>query len=138
MVQGAFASHPGKPYEAQRLYQFGIVKMSREQIELPCFEGIKGCEEALELALSADGKKPHAHKHDHKKHDPKDHGHHMHSKQEMEAIAKMRFFSDHPPEETYGRWESVIPKEGGGSIHMSLGMQTVHAILSPSGKILLI
>ncbi|CAF0855980.1 unnamed protein product [Adineta steineri] len=37
-----------------------------------------------------------------------------------------------------GSWESVIPEPGGGAIGKILGMQTVHTILLPSGKILLI
>lgn len=35
-----------------------------------------------------------------------------------------------------GRWETVIPKPGGAAIERVLGMQTVHAVLLPSGKVL--
>lgn len=41
-----------------------------------------------------------------------------------------------PNPAVYGRWETVIPKEGGASINRILGMQTVHAILLPTGKVL--
>ena len=49
----------------------------------------------------------------------------------------MRFHSDHPKETIYGKWESVLPKPGGGSVDRSLGMQTVHVIMLPSGKLLM-
>jgi hypothetical protein len=36
----------------------------------------------------------------------------------------------------YGRWETVIPNAGGAATERILGMQTVHAVLLPSGKVL--
>jgi len=36
----------------------------------------------------------------------------------------------------YGRWETVIPAADGAAIGKVLGMQTVHTILLPSGKVL--
>jgi len=41
-----------------------------------------------------------------------------------------------PPPEKYGRWETVIPNAGGAAVERVLGMQTVHAVLLPSGKVL--
>ena len=37
-----------------------------------------------------------------------------------------------------GSWETIIPEAGGGAIGKVLGMQTVHAVLLPSDKILLV
>lgn len=36
----------------------------------------------------------------------------------------------------FGRWETVIPDSNGAAIGRILGMQTVHAVLLPSGKVL--
>jgi hypothetical protein len=41
-----------------------------------------------------------------------------------------------PDPAVYGRWETVIPAAGGAAIERILGMQTVHAVLLPSGKVL--
>lgn len=41
-----------------------------------------------------------------------------------------------PDPMVYGRWETVIPAAGGAAIERVLGMQTVHAVLLPSGKVL--
>jgi hypothetical protein len=41
-----------------------------------------------------------------------------------------------PDPAVYGRWETVIPQAGGAAIERILGMQTVHAVLLPSGKVL--
>lgn len=41
-----------------------------------------------------------------------------------------------PDPAVYGRWETVIPAPGGAAIERILGMQTVHAVLLPSGKVL--
>jgi hypothetical protein len=43
-----------------------------------------------------------------------------------------------PPRQQYGAWETVIPKPDGAAIHRILGMQTVHTVLLPSGKVLMI
>ena len=52
---------------------------------------------------------------------------------------KLRHFEDEcPPELEGGAWNGIIPAEGSAAIHNILGMQTVHAVLLPSGKILLI
>lgn len=42
-----------------------------------------------------------------------------------------------PDPKIYGRWETVIPEKGGAAIERVLGMQTVHTVLLPSGKVLL-
>jgi galactose oxidase-like protein len=42
-----------------------------------------------------------------------------------------------PDPTIYGRWETVVPEKGGAAIERVLGMQTVHAVLLPSGKVLL-
>lgn len=41
-----------------------------------------------------------------------------------------------PDPAVYGRWQTVIPAAGGAAIERVLGMQTVHAVLLPSGKVL--
>src|SRR5687768_16483534 len=41
-----------------------------------------------------------------------------------------------PDPAVYGRWETVIPRADGAAIERILGMQTVHAVLLPSGKVL--
>ncbi|MBT8233337.1 MAG: DUF1929 domain-containing protein [Saprospiraceae bacterium] len=71
----------------------------------------------------------------HKGHDEhKSHDHHKHS---FEMLKKLRYNSDHGEKHIYGTWESIVPKPGGGAVGKSLGMQTVHNILLPSGKILM-
>lgn len=45
--------------------------------------------------------------------------------------------SDNPSPAKYGAWETVIPERNGAAIHKSLGMASIHAILLPSGKVLL-
>lgn len=66
-----------------------------------------------------------------------DHHHHVHQEEDIERINALRFDSDHPAINIYGKWESVIPEKGGGAVGKSLGMQTVHNILLPSGKVLM-
>lgn len=41
-----------------------------------------------------------------------------------------------PDPAVYGRWQTVIPDSSGAAIGRILGMQTVHAVLLPSGKVL--
>lgn len=41
-----------------------------------------------------------------------------------------------PDPAVYGRWQTVIPEADGAAIERILGMQTVHAVLLPSGKVL--
>lgn len=41
-----------------------------------------------------------------------------------------------PDPAVHGRWETVIPDSSGAAIGRILGMQTVHAVLLPSGKVL--
>lgn len=45
--------------------------------------------------------------------------------------------SDSPDPESYGAWEQVIPESSSPAIHGSLGMPTIHAMVLPSGKVLL-
>ena len=52
---------------------------------------------------------------------------------------KLRNFKHPKPEELEGgAWEGVIPAEGSAAVNNILGMQTVHAVLLPSGKLLLV
>lgn len=52
---------------------------------------------------------------------------------------KLRNYEDACPEpHEGGAWEGVIPADGSASIVNILGMQTVHAVMLPSGKILLV
>ncbi len=55
----------------------------------------------------------------------------------MEKMKAMRFWSQDPDEAIHGSWKTVIPKDDGAAIGRILGMQTVHTVLLPSGKILL-
>jgi hypothetical protein len=41
-----------------------------------------------------------------------------------------------PNPAVFGRWETVIPDSSGAAVERILGMQTVHAVLLPSGKVL--
>lgn len=41
-----------------------------------------------------------------------------------------------PDPALFGRWETVIPDSSGAAVGRVLGMQTVHAVLLPSGKVL--
>ena len=43
-----------------------------------------------------------------------------------------------PPALEGGAWEGVFPAEGSSAVHNILGMQTVHVVMLPSGKLLLI
>jgi len=43
-----------------------------------------------------------------------------------------------PSPEKFGAWNTVIPAAGGAAIGEILGMQTVHTVMLPSGKILMI
>ena len=81
------------------------------------------------------GQDPHQqHRHDPQKKDGQNHHGHHH---DHEAMAKLRILSDHEHPNLVGSWSTVIPEAGGGAIGQSLGMQTVHTILLPSGKILM-
>ncbi|PON15077.1 hypothetical protein C2W62_25705 [Candidatus Entotheonella serta] len=44
---------------------------------------------------------------------------------------------DHPDPRRVGAWETVIPSDSGAAVNRVLGMQAVHAVLLPSGKILI-
>ncbi len=44
---------------------------------------------------------------------------------------------DSPNPQAYGAWDTVIPASDGAAIGRILGMQTVHSVLLPSGKLLL-
>lgn len=62
-----------------------------------------------------------------------------HSLHIPEVSCKLRNYQDVCPAELEGgAWDGVIPAEGSAAIHNILGMQTVHAVLLPSGKVLLI
>jgi hypothetical protein len=67
---------------------------------------------------------------------PHVHDHHKHET-DFEKLKKIRATSTHAKKEIYGSWETVIPEIEGAAIHNILGMQTVHSVLLPSGKILL-
>jgi hypothetical protein len=49
-----------------------------------------------------------------------------------------RFGGSHPEPRQGGAWESVVPNAGSAAVHNILGMQTVHTVMLPSGRILLI
>lgn len=52
---------------------------------------------------------------------------------------RLRHFDDDAPAAMLGgAWESVIPAAGSAAIHNILGMQTVHATMLPSGRLLLV
>ncbi|KAL1493510.1 hypothetical protein AB1Y20_017214 [Prymnesium parvum] len=64
-----------------------------------------------------------------------------HNSHEHEAASTAPSDSDcigHNPEPTRcGQWASIIPETDGAAIGQELGMQLVHAVLLPSGKVLL-
>lgn len=76
------------------------------------------------------------HQHHNNKSNPSTTGN-IHVKHDVKKVAAMQFYSADHDEKSIGKWESVVPQIGGGAIGKSLGMQTVHAIMLPSGKILL-
>src|SRR4029079_4074571 len=43
-----------------------------------------------------------------------------------------------PSREKFGTWRTVTPEADGGAIGAILGMQTVHTVMLPSGKVLMI
>lgn len=53
-------------------------------------------------------------------------------------LKEERFDDSCPEPSEGGAWESVIPRAGSAAIHNILGMQTVHTVMLPSGRILLI
>jgi hypothetical protein len=62
-----------------------------------------------------------------------------HTRHVPAVSCKLRNFDDEcPPPKEGGAWESVIPAEGSAAIHNILGMQTVHATMLPSGRLLLV
>ncbi len=42
-----------------------------------------------------------------------------------------------PEPEIYGQWETVLPRDDGAAVGSVLGMQSVHNVLLPSGKVLM-
>ena len=55
------------------------------------------------------------------------------------VTCKLRHFDDECPAPSEGgAWEGIIPAEGSAAIHNILGMQTVHAAMLPSGRLLLV
>lgn len=55
----------------------------------------------------------------------------------MANMKELRKVSIDADEAEYGSWNSVIPNKNGAAIRRILGMQTVHNVLLPSGKILM-
>jgi hypothetical protein len=51
---------------------------------------------------------------------------------------EFRRFAMSPDKKLVGAWETVLPVEDGAAIRNILGMQTVHSVLLPSGKVLLV
>jgi len=43
---------------------------------------------------------------------------------------------DHPNALSGGSWQVVVPELGGGAVGKSLGIQTVHSVLLPTGEVL--
>lgn len=64
-----------------------------------------------------------------------------HTRHVPTVSCKLRHFEDEddcPPPLEGGRWDGVVPAPGSAAVHSVLGMQTVHAALLPSGRILLV
>ena len=57
--------------------------------------------------------------------------------QKLNQLRKLRFTSHAPEEHRFGRWDTVIPESGGAAIGAVLGMQSVHTVLLPSGRVLM-
>jgi hypothetical protein len=55
----------------------------------------------------------------------------------MKEMKVLREKSDDADEKEHGSWNSVIPDINGAAVGRILGMQTVHNVLLPSGKILM-
>ncbi len=55
---------------------------------------------------------------------------------ESEAI-QFRRTTSNPDELKFGKWDTVMPEHNGASIGSILGMQTVHVMLLPSGRVLM-
>ena len=53
-------------------------------------------------------------------------------------LIKVILGQDHPSPVLGGSWQVVVPELGGGAVGKSLGMQTVHAALVPSGEVLVV
>ncbi|MDY7225720.1 galactose oxidase early set domain-containing protein [Hyalangium rubrum] len=51
---------------------------------------------------------------------------------------QFRQYAHSPPQQLVGAWETVIPRQDGAAIGNILGMQTMHSVMLPSGKILLV
>lgn len=51
-------------------------------------------------------------------------------------FAQAIYCQEHPDGHMGGTWEVVVPERGGGARGKSLGMQTVHSALLPSGEVL--
>lgn len=76
--------------------------------------------------------------------DSHEHHHSEHANPEMNispehaaALKALREQSDDPEAAEFGSWETVIPKNDGAAVGRILGMQTVHNVLLPSGKLLM-
>ena len=52
-------------------------------------------------------------------------------------LFKLLFSQEYSDSLSGGSWQIVVPERGGGALGKSLGMQTVHAVLLPSGNVLL-
>ncbi|MBL4704824.1 MAG: hypothetical protein JKY54_09900 [Flavobacteriales bacterium] len=74
--------------------------------------------------------------HHHHKSTDKYHGMKM-TPEFLAAMKELRKTSIDEDEAEYGSWNSVIPDINGAAIGRILGMQTVHNVLLPSGKILM-
>jgi hypothetical protein len=55
---------------------------------------------------------------------------------EVPRVRRGRTPPNTPNPAVFGRWATVIPDSSGAAIRRVLGMQTVHAVLLPSGKVL--
>lgn len=81
-----------------------------------------------------------AQEHNHHHHDPKSKEKYRGMKMDstfMEEMKKLRKTSDDADAKKYGSWNTVIPHKDGAAVGRILGMQTVHSVLLPSGKILM-
>lgn len=86
--------------------------------------------------IQAQKDKHHHHHHDHSNKEDKFHGMVLDSNY-IEFLMEQRSVSDEPVPERYGAWNTVIPEQEGAALGRILGIQAVHSVLLPSGKVLM-
>ena len=73
----------------------------------------------------------------HEEHHKDESGKFVLTKSYLKFATEIRKKSIDPEEIEFGGWDRVIPEKDGAAIRGVLGMQTVHSVLLPSGKILM-